>query len=120
MAGDELEHSEIEAVLEARRELGLSYDTELVEGFAERIERAVDRRVSDELSARFFSDQTRESAGKRQLALGIVSLASGIPTTAIALAVPESGELSFLSLIVAWGGITVINVAHAFQGRSRD
>lgn len=119
MVGDELERSEIEAALETRRELGLSYDTELVEGFADRIERAVDRSVATELSARIRSDRMHESAGKRQLVLGIVSLVAGIPTTAIALAVPESGDLSFLSLVVAWGGITVINAAHAFQGRSR-
>jgi len=117
MAEEELERSEIEAVLETRRELGLRYDTELVDGFAERIERAVDKRVTDEIATRHFADRAHEAAGKRQLALGIVSLGAGIPTTAIALAVPENGELSFLSLIVAWGGITVVNLAHAFQSR---
>ena len=95
---DELGRSEVEAVLETRRELGLRYDTELVDGFAERIERAVGLRLADELSARRSADVAQEAAGKRQL--GIVSLVAGIPTTALALAVPENGELSFLSLVV--------------------
>ena len=46
---DDLGHSDIEAALATRRELGARYDAELVEGFAERIERAVDRRVADQV-----------------------------------------------------------------------
>ena len=48
--GDDLGHGDIEAALATRRELGARYDAELVDGFAERIERAVERRVADQVS----------------------------------------------------------------------
>jgi hypothetical protein len=113
---DELERTEIEALLETRRELGQRYDAELVEGFAERIERAVESRVAGQAAARYFTDQAHASAGRRQLALGIVSVVMGIPVTALIL-VPENGGLT--ALVVGWGGIAGVNVAHALQSRRR-
>ncbi|HXH78148.1 hypothetical protein [Nocardioides sp.] len=115
--GDELERSEIEAVLETRRELGLRYDTELVDGFADRIQAEVERRVGAEVQIRDRRQAAQKSAGARQLALGIVSVLAGIPMTAICLAVPENGELSLFSLIFAWGGMSAVNIAHALQAR---
>ena len=115
--GDELGHADIDAALATRRELGARYDAELVDGFAERIERAVDRRVSTELQLRQQAGAAHASAGPRQLALGIVSVVAGIPITAITLAVPEEAELSLFSLLVAWGGIATVNIAHAWSSR---
>jgi hypothetical protein len=110
--GAEIERSEIEAVLETRRELGQRYDAELVDGFADRIQAAVEVRVAANL-------QARRSAGPRQLALGIVSLGAGIPITAINLAVAHTGATSLVGLLVSWGGIAAVNIAHALQGRQR-
>ena len=119
MAEEELERTEIEALLETRRELGLRYDAELVDGFADRIQRAVEQRSAAEANDVDWERRQEEFAGKRQLALGIVSLVAGIPISAITLEAPDNGDTSVVSLIVAWGGIAVINVAHAFQGRRR-
>lgn len=116
MAGDELERTEIEAVLETRRELGDTYDAALVASFAERIERAVDQRLADEVSGRRVAELDARAAGKRQTALGIVSVGVGIPISAIALAVPE-GATSLGALVVAWAGIVGVNLAHALQAR---
>ncbi len=44
---------------------------------------------------------------------------AGIPISAITLEAPDNGDTSVLSLIVAWGGIAGVNVAHAYQGRRR-
>ena len=115
--GDSLERSEVEAALETRRELGLRYDRELVDGFADRIEAEVSRRVGAEVQVHQQAQRAHASAGPRQLALGIVSVLAGIPLSAISLAVPESGELSLFSLIITWGGIGAVNVAHAWQSR---
>jgi hypothetical protein len=115
--GDELERSEIEAVLETRRELGLRYDAELVDGFADRIQAEVERRVGNEVQSRDARQAAQKSAGARQLALGIVSLIAGIPITAISLGATESGDLSFFTLVLSWGGITAVNLAHALQAR---
>lgn len=111
---DELERSEIEAVLETRRELGRQYDAALVDGFADRIERAVDQRVAAELADRGRSSRSQDSAGARQLALGIVSTVAGIPITAITI-VP--GDAGLPGLLVVWGGLVGINWAHAVQSR---
>ena len=115
--GEELGRSEVEAVLETRRELGLRYDAELVEGFADRIEAEVGRRVGEQAHVAQGAQAAHAAAGPRQLALGIVSLIAGIPITAISLAVPENGELSLFSMILAWGGIAGVNAAHAWQSR---
>jgi hypothetical protein len=115
--GEELERSEVEAVLETRRELGLRYDAELVDGFADRIEAEVDRRVGAELQSRQHAQAAHRSAGARQLALGIISMVAGIPITAISLAVPENLDLSVFSLMFSWGGIAAVNAAHAWQSR---
>ena len=108
-----LDRQDIEAGLETRRELGLRYDAELVDGFAERIERAVDRRVADELAGRSRSDRTDQASAKRQLALGIVTTVAGIPISAISLAASDDAGLA--ALLVSWAGLVGINVAHAWQ-----
>ena len=110
-----LERTDIEAALETRRELGLRYDAELVDGFAERIERAVDTRVADQISSRRMGDRDAVAAGKRQLALGIVTTVMGVPVSAIALAASDSSGLA--ALLVSWAGLAGINVAHAWQSK---
>ena len=112
MADDELERSEIEAVLETRRELGQQYDAALVDGFAERIERAVEERVSDELATRKRADAIVASAGPRQLALGIISLVACIP-----ICIPLGLQGQYAALVIALLAIVAINYAHAWQSK---
>jgi hypothetical protein len=47
---EERVRQELEATVEARRELGPSHDRELVDGFLERIEKEIDRRVDERLA----------------------------------------------------------------------
>ena len=116
MEGEEdLERTELEAVLETRRELGPTYDKALVDSFADRIEAAVAARAAHDLDRRGRSDRDRAAAGPRQLALGIVTSVAGIPVTAISLGA-ESGGLA--AMVVGWGGLVGINAAHALQSRS--
>jgi hypothetical protein len=117
MEGAEVERTEVEAVLETRRELGASYDQALVDSFAERIEAAVVARVAQERSLQGREVRAREAAGPRQLALGIVSTALGVPVTAISLAVPEGDVTGLAAMVVGWAGLVGINVAHAVQSR---
>jgi hypothetical protein len=109
---EELERSEVEAVLETRRELGASYDAALVDSFADRIERAVEKRTADVLSSRDLRRVHADSGGKRQLALGIVSMVAAIPIS-ITLGVTDN----LAPLLVSWAGIVGVNAAHALQGR---
>ncbi len=116
MPDDELERSEIEAVLETRRELGVSYDAALVDSFADRIERAVQQRSEETTGARDLHRLQRESAGKRQLALGLVSVIAGIPIT-----LPLGLTDNLPALVISWLGIVGVNAAHAATAnRSRD
>ena len=80
---EDLGHGDIEAALETRRELGARYDAELVDGFAERIERAVDRRVADQVA--LMQRRTAGGGGRRirQFALGIISLVAFIPISIV-------------------------------------
>jgi hypothetical protein len=120
VAEEELERTEVEALLETRRELGPTYDAALVHSFADRIERAVSHRVGEDMSDRHYARRIEEANGKRQLALGIVSAVMGVPISAITLAVPEGEGTSFAALCVAWGGLVGVNIAHAWQGRRRE
>jgi hypothetical protein len=112
---DGLSPDEIEAVIQARRELGPAYESALVESFTEKIERAIDARAD----ARIEQDRRhRRSDGQRQqhqLALGITSLGTGIPITAIAGALGDG----LPGVVVAWLGIAAVNVAYALSGRGR-
>jgi len=115
MAGErDVERTEVEALLETRRELGSTYDRELVDSFADRIEAAVAARSASEVSQRQHADRARSAAGPRQLALGIVSCVAGIPITAMTLAIDDG---SLVAMVVGWAGLVGINVAHSLQGR---
>jgi hypothetical protein len=111
-AEEELGHGDIEAALATRRELGARYDAELVDGFAERIERTVERRVADQLALQQRRTTAVAGAGARQLALGIISLAAFIP---ISIVLGLSGEL--IALLMATAGLVGVNLAHAWQSR---
>ncbi len=115
---EDLGHGDIEAALAARRELGARYDAELVDGFAERIERAVDRRVADQVA--LVQRRTSDDAGGRvrQFALGVISLAVGVPVTIVPMVATDNG---LPAVVVAWLGIIGVNAAHAaaVNGRHR-
>ncbi|GAB3039710.1 hypothetical protein GCM10011376_32600 [Nocardioides flavus (ex Wang et al. 2016)] len=108
---DDLGHSDIEAALAARRELGARYDAELVDGFAERIERAVEQRVAEQVAVAQRQASGSEGAKIRQFVLGIVSVGAGIPIT-IATTVATDGS-GLPAVVVAWLGIAAVNAAHA-------
>ena len=105
-----VERSEVAAALAARRELGTEYDDAFVEQFAERIEQVVEARLAGSAPATVEDD----GSGQRQWVLGMVSLGTGIPITAIA------GGISDLpGIITVWIGIVGVNVAHSLSNRRR-
>ena len=110
---DDLGHGDIEAALAARRELGARYDAELVDGFAERIERAVERRAAEQGELQQRRTAAVAGAGGRQLALGIISLVAFIPIS-IVLGVqrPVPGAPGH-----ACRASSAVNAAHAWQSR---
>ncbi|MFB8755930.1 hypothetical protein [Streptomyces nigra] len=128
--GPELK-KELDATLQARRELGEEYESALVDSFLEkvdqRIDGAVERRLRRQLAEQQMtaargarSSQTTDSWGER-FGFGIVSLVLAIPLSAI------GGGIAHLpGLLVAWAGIVGVNVAQVartnpglFRGRRR-
>ncbi|MFR9799190.1 hypothetical protein ACL02U_25345 [Streptomyces sp. MS06] len=109
---------ELDATLNARRELGEEYESALVDSFLEKVDRriddAVDRRVRRQLAeqqtvaARNARDPgTTDSFGER-FGFGIVSLVLAVPLSAIG-----GGTAHLEGLLIAWTGIVGVNVVQA-------
>lgn len=109
----DVDRSELEAVIETRRELGPSYEPALVDSFADKVEAAIEVRAAAQIAERREVVKAEGERGKRQFILGIISLGAGIPITAI-----SAGIVDLPGLIVAWTGIVAVNVAHAWQSRA--
>ncbi|MFJ4485003.1 hypothetical protein ACIP3D_21900 [Streptomyces longwoodensis] len=109
---------ELNATLQARRELGEEYDSALVESFLEkvdqRIDGAVERRVRRQLAEHQMvaardarSPKATDSWGER-FGFGIVSLVLAVPLSAIG-----AGTAHLPGLIVSWFGIVGVNAVQA-------
>lgn len=108
---------ELNATLQARRELGEEYESALVDSFLEkvdqRIDGAVERRLRRQLAEQQMvvardsrSSKPTDSWGER-FGFGIVSLVLAVPLSAIG-----GGLADLPGLLVAWAGIVGVN---AFQ-----
>jgi len=105
---------ELDATLQARRELGEEYESALVDSFLEkvdqRIDGAVERRVRRQMAEQQMvvargsrSPQTTDSWGERY-GFGIVSLVLAIPLSAIG-----GGIADIPGLLITWVGIVGVN-----------
>ncbi|WP_433541687.1 hypothetical protein ACQP10_16790 [Streptosporangium sandarakinum] len=110
------------ATLEARRDLGPEYEAALVESFVDRIDATIAARVRAEVRAEVrAADADPQSPRSRRkgdgtVAIALGSLGIGVPLTAIA-----AGEAGAAGLLLAWGGIVTVNIAHALgRRRTRD
>ncbi len=101
---------DLAATVEARRELGSAYEDALVQAFCDRIDTTIERRIDERVDHAVGRD---EGGGSQHFVLGVVSLGTGIPITAIASSTGGTG-----ALIVAWVGIVGVNAAYAW-GQTR-
>ena len=106
-AHDEL-RKDLEATVEARRELGPEFEPELVASFLDRLEGDLNDRLKTLSESRVSTAQRRDTG----LPLAVWSLALGIPISGVA---GGTGDLP--GLITAWAGIAIINIAHAWSNR---
>ncbi|MEV4898972.1 hypothetical protein AB0K48_57575 [Nonomuraea sp. NPDC055795] len=100
---------ELQATLDARRDLGPEYEQALVESFVERLDATIAGRVRAELdthSPRPGKNHKSSSSSLIPIALG--SLALGIPLTAIAASAAGPA-----GLVMAWLAIIMVNVVAA-------
>jgi hypothetical protein len=122
MSDREIPRDEAEAALHTRRDLGPEYESAVVESFVERIDKAIEVRVADEVARRVGDAGAREKAlakaaserANHRLALAIVSLALSVPLTAIALGTGAGVG----AVVLIWGAIVAINMIFALGGLS--
>ncbi|MFB7911209.1 hypothetical protein ACFXPX_31745 [Kitasatospora sp. NPDC059146] len=125
---DELRR-DLDATLQARKELGKDYEDELLDSFMKRLDARLDARVERSVAARLDDYEPSHhrdrhhgrphrgwSSNRSGNKLAVVSLALGIPLTAIA-SNPAGG--GFAGLLACWAGIVGVNFAAAL-GNRRD
>ncbi len=100
---------ELEATLNARHEIGAELEPQLIEGFLDRIGKAIDARVD----ARLARSEPSDRQGSH-VAVGVAlgSLGIGIPLTGAA-----GGTVGFAGVLVVWIGIVFVNFAYALGNR---
>jgi hypothetical protein len=118
---------EFRAAAETHRELGPEYQSAVIDSFIDKVGREIDARVDARLAqARVpgavfpgpqgqlpvVTPQVKDGRGG-QLALAIVSMALGVPLTAIAMGT----HAGTLALFIIWMGIVAVNVAFALINR---
>ncbi|MEU8517472.1 hypothetical protein AB0C76_38750 [Kitasatospora sp. NPDC048722] len=119
---DELRR-DLDATLQARKELGKEYESELVDSFLKRLDARMDARADRPAPQQFegyepgYRHRPRRSgwsAGRPGSRLAVLSLVLGIPLTAIASDAQNGG---LLGLITCWAGIVGVNFAAARADR---
>lgn len=109
---------ELNATLQARRELGDEYESALVDSFLEKVDQRIDgsveRRVRRQLAEQQMvtardsrSPKSTDTFGER-FGFGIVSLILAIPLSGIGV-----GGAGLPGLLVAWAGIVGVNAVQA-------
>jgi len=100
----DLEH-EFLATLQARQEVGVSLEPQLVERFVEKLEAEIDRRVDQKLQA---SQRPHRKGSITPMVLG--SLGIGVGATAVANGMGTAG---IVVAIIAWIAIALVNISWA-------
>lgn len=104
---------DVDAALAARLELGPEYEDHIAAGLAERVEELVAYRTAELRTTRDMGSAELElerTSRRQRFVLGIISLGTGIPITAISASLVDPG---LLGVAVAWAGIVGVNVVNA-------
>jgi hypothetical protein len=109
---------ELDASLQARRELGEEYESALVDSFLEKVDQRIDAAVERRVRRQFAETQMAAARGSRspgatdswgeRFGFGIVSLVLAVPLSAIGV-----GAADLPGLLVSWAGIVGVNVVQA-------
>jgi len=115
---------EIRAAAETHNELGPAYRDAVIDSFLDKVGREIDARVNARLvQQQAVQPPARERRGRSgsPMALAIISMALGIPITAIVVAAGKH-PAGFVGLLVVWIAITAINIAYnvSYSARLRQ
>ena len=109
-----------QAALAARMELGPEYSEHIAAGLAERVEQLAALRAGElrhEAEVVNSASRMDQYGRTRQFVLGIVSLAVGVPITAIAATNTDPG---LIGVAISWLGIVGVNAVHARANRPQS
>ena len=109
-----------QAALAARMELGPEYSEHVAAGLAERVEQLAALRAGElrhEAEVVNSASRMDQYGRTRQFVLGIVSLAVGVPITAIAATNTDPG---LIGVAISWLGIVGVNAVHARANRPQQ
>ena len=121
---------ELNATVQARKELGPEYESELIESFLEKVTRRIDGQVESRVRRELAQAQTAgarvavrgapqgrpdDRNRNRRFGLASASLVLAIPLSAIGAV---NGHLA--GLLVTWVGIVGVNVAHSLSSTLGD
>lgn len=109
VSSSSLTPDELRAAAEVHSELGPGYRDAVVESFLDKIGKEIDARVDSRVTC---AQETTPRKPPRDLSLllAVLSIALGIPITAITLSLGHSGAV--LVTVVAWVAIVFINVIY--------
>ncbi|RJL20837.1 hypothetical protein [Bailinhaonella thermotolerans] len=99
---------DLHAVVESRRELGPDYEDALIDSFLDRMDHAMDLRVSSRVQAELGRHAPRRLDGAAWLA--ITSMLLSIPLTAIA-----GGTGGWPATLAVWAGILALNAVYGMS-----
>jgi len=124
VSGAPIEREDVIAALEARKELGQTYEPEVVDAFLDRVEHAIAARVEAERQlaappAEVPQVRSTTRPDWSALALAIPSLVVGAAATT-AIAGPAGGLYGWhalVAVVVEWSAIAAINVAYIRRRR---
>ena len=95
-----VERDDIQATIEARRELGTEMEPHLIDSFVDRIEKRIDEGTTRRIPAQRHG---REGS----FVLALASLVAAIPITAIA-----ATHGGIVAMVVVWLGIVLLNAVY--------
>ncbi|NUP23385.1 MAG: hypothetical protein HOZ81_46495, partial [Streptomyces sp.] len=113
---------ELNATLEARRELGDEYESALVDSFMEKVDQRIDGAVERRMRRQLAEQQMVVARGSRtpkptdsdsfgeRFGFGIVTLIVAVPLSGIG-----GGVAGLSGLLVTWVGIVGVNVVQAVR-----
>ncbi|GGP06323.1 hypothetical protein LDL08_17455 [Nonomuraea glycinis] len=98
---------DLQATLDARRDLGPDYEPALVDSLVERLDATIAARVAAELHLRGVPPAKQRASGSAMIPIALGSMGIGIPLTAIA------NSSGLVAIVVTWIAIVAINMASA-------
>jgi hypothetical protein len=102
-----VERRDVEAALEARRELGKEYEPAIVEALVDKIEQRLDERLRERRlpAPRSHYHETRLALGSMGIGIGVTAVANS----------DAHGVGGVVISIIAWIAIAIVNVVYALR-----